>query len=159
REERRKRRMAEEREIMARRLLYAAHLNLAQQAWEASNLPRALELLEGQRPGASRLDLRGFEWRYLWRLCQGESRTTLRGHTGSVHSLCFTPDGARLVTCGRDGAVRIWDIHTGQEVTRITRMGSRCVVSPDGKMLAVLKGNSVTLLDLATRQEISRLAG
>lgn len=159
REERRKRRIAEERELMVRRLLYAAHLNLAQQAWEASHLPRALELLEGQRPVFPRADLRGFEWRYLWRLCQGESLATLRGHKGSVHSVCFTPDGTGLVTGGWDGTIRLWRISTGQEVARFTKMGGRCEVSPDGKTLAALKGNSVILLDLAARQEIGRMTG
>lgn len=35
--------------------------------------------------------------------------TTLRGHTGLVHSLSWSPDDKRLVSCGSDGKVIEWN--------------------------------------------------
>ncbi len=35
--------------------------------------------------------------------------TRYRGHTGTVHSLAFRPDGRRLVSASADGTVKEWD--------------------------------------------------
>jgi len=48
-----------------RRLLYAAHMNLAQRAWEEADVGRVEELLKSHRPQSGDEDLRGFEWYYL----------------------------------------------------------------------------------------------
>ena len=37
----------------------------------------------------------------------------LHGHIDDVNSLCFSPDGRRLVTGGRDGVVMVWDVQKG----------------------------------------------
>src|SRR5437660_3287735 len=86
------RRRAEEREGTARRLLYAAHMPLALQAWEAGNVERAQDLLEAHRPGPGEEDLRGFEWRYLWRLTRGDALFTFRGHRDVIDQVAFSPD-------------------------------------------------------------------
>src|SRR5262249_37448741 len=52
------------------RLLYAADMNVALQAWNEENEERAEQLLDEHRPRRGEEDLRGFEWRYLWRECQ-----------------------------------------------------------------------------------------
>ncbi|KAJ7459975.1 hypothetical protein B0H11DRAFT_2242209 [Mycena galericulata] len=36
------------------------------------------------------------------------------GHTGGVRSVCFSPDGGRIVSCSYDKTIRIWDAQTGQ---------------------------------------------
>src|SRR5260221_471567 len=65
-EARRQRGLASEQELLARRRFYAAQMNLANQAVEAGQPGRALELLETQRPKAAAEDLRAFEWYQLW---------------------------------------------------------------------------------------------
>jgi enhancer of mRNA-decapping protein 4 len=37
----------------------------------------------------------------------------LAGHTGDVHTVCFSPDGSLLASGGEDGSVRIWDVANG----------------------------------------------
>jgi hypothetical protein len=46
--------------------LYAADMNLAQQAVAQYNRTQARALLERHRPTTGKIDRRGFEWRYLW---------------------------------------------------------------------------------------------
>ncbi len=65
---------AERQEHIARRRLYAAQINLANQAWEVGQAARTLELLEGLRPEPEEEDFRTFEWYYLWRLVHRQRR-------------------------------------------------------------------------------------
>jgi WD40 repeat protein len=44
----------------------------------------------------------------------------LQGHTDEVLAVAFHPDGARLASAGRDRAVWLWDLTTGEEVARLT---------------------------------------
>src|SRR6266511_3154216 len=94
-------------ELMARRNQYASDMNLAHQAVNAGDLFRALQLLDRHRPSfgvptsagsasksagrdpdrlKARLqtDLRGWEWRYLWKQCQGDQLFILGHHSNGV---------------------------------------------------------------------------
>jgi WD40 repeat protein len=105
-------RRAEAGQRALRRHLYASQMKLAQQAWEAGDLARARELVEAQRPGRGQEDLRGFEWRYLWRLChRGDELFTLRGHSDWVWAT-FAPGGKTLISVSGDGSVKRWDLAT-----------------------------------------------
>src|SRR5262249_16991760 len=92
---------AEQQELSNRRLLYAAHMNLAVQAWGGRDMGRMQELVESHIPKYGEQDMRGFEWYYLWRLCHLD-RLTLKGHGEAVHSVAFSPDGKRLASVSLD---------------------------------------------------------
>src|SRR5262249_8638680 len=90
RAEARQRRLAQEGQKEVRRHLYASQTNLAQRELEAANGPRAEELLLAQRPGPGQEDLRGWEWRYLWRLVrEDDSQATLSPGFWSVLSVAY----------------------------------------------------------------------
>jgi WD40 repeat protein len=153
-------------ELLAGRRFYAAQMNLAMQAWQAGMLPRVLELLEGQRPGADQEDLRGFEWFYLWRLCNGGRRVSLRGHRPgqAITSVAFTPDGTMLASASFDGTVRLWEPATGQN--RMVLRGDpkgvwEVAFSPDSKILASSGQDSqmtLILWDATTGKPLHRIA-
>lgn len=52
----------------------------------------------------------------LWDCETGTPKHTLKGHTGWVLGVSWSPDGSRLATCSMDGSVRIWDPKTGKQI-------------------------------------------
>jgi WD40 repeat protein len=48
------------------------------------------------------------EWRTITRPCRV---TTMRGHTGAVNALTFTPDGGTLASTGTDQTIRLWSMN------------------------------------------------
>jgi WD40 repeat protein len=71
----------------------------------------------------------------------GQDTLTLKGHTGHVLGLVFSPNGQRIATASYDdGTVRVWDAATGREMLtlRVPVIGGFYGVafSPDGAQLA-----------------------
>jgi RNA polymerase sigma factor (sigma-70 family) len=60
----------------------------------------------------------------------------LKGHTGPVFDLAYSPDGRRLVSTGLDRTVRVWEARTGKELHAL-KVHTLPVVAvafePDGK--------------------------
>ncbi len=44
-----------------------------------------------------------------------------QAHQGTVHALRISPDGNMLATCGDDGAITIWNLHSGQYLRTLRR--------------------------------------
>ena len=43
--------------------------------------------------------------------------STLQGHSSPVWSVCYSPDGTKVVSGSTDNTVRIWDTTTGAELS------------------------------------------
>jgi WD40 repeat protein/serine/threonine protein kinase len=154
--------------LFARRA-YLSDLRQAQQAWEQGQIHFVRELLSQQLPEQTGgADLRNFEYYYWQRLCSLDLRT-LRGHTGPVLSVAFSPDGTHLASgCGGRvgkfvGEVKVWDMITGQETLTFnghTGQITSVAYSPDGKRLASASWDrTVKVWDAATGQEILTFKG
>lgn len=163
-------RLAEEQKTLAldqaernRRLLYAAQMNLGAQAWETNNLRRVREMVDRYWPEPGKEDLRGFEWRYLWRLAYRDGELLNLEYYTVAWTLAFSPDGRKLAVGYNEPVITIWDAATGKELIKLeghTRFIRGVAFSPDGKKLASASTDGTAKLwDLATGREIWTLKG
>ncbi|HVR35565.1 MAG TPA: protein kinase [Methylomirabilota bacterium] len=84
--------------------LYAADMKLAHLALDEHDLKRAMTLLERHRPAPGAPDLRGFEWRYLWKQTRSQDIASMATSNGIIRSLAFSPDNRWLAVAGSSGA-------------------------------------------------------
>ena len=52
----------------------------------------------------------------LWEIPSGQILTTLAGHTSTVRTLRFSPDGKTLASSGDDGTILLWDLDRSRAV-------------------------------------------
>jgi WD40 repeat protein/serine/threonine protein kinase len=87
----------------------------------------------------------------------------LRGHTGPVQSVAFSPDGTTLASASQDYTVKLWNVKDRQELATLkghTNQVTSVAFSPDGKALASTSvDKTVRLWDVATREELATLDG
>jgi WD40 repeat protein len=151
-------------QLALRRHLYTSQTNLAQRELEVANRPRAEELLLLQRPGPGQEDLRGWEWRYLWRLAhEDDSQATLTPHFWSVPGLAYSPDGKTLAASDIWATVKLYDTASRREQASLgisnDGAGSSLSFSPDGRLLAWPKDpHHVRLWDLKLNREAAALS-
>ncbi len=93
----------------------------------------------------------------------GEELDLLTGHTSSVNSVSFSPDGETLATGSSDETIRLWDTNTGSHIHTLTGHTDyvRSVsFSPDGETLASgSRDKTIRLRDTNTGSHIRTLTG
>ena len=97
--------------------LYAAQMKLIHVACQAGKIGRALELLKAQQPPPGQRDFRGFDWRFLYRLCVSPSGVLATNASG-FQSVDFSPDGRTVAFGSGDGMVEIFEAQTWRRVAQ-----------------------------------------
>src|SRR5262249_37444593 len=75
----------------------------------------------------------------LWDAETGQSLSTLGKHSDWVTCVLFTPDGNRLISGGRSGIAKVWEIPSGR-VRDFPALGwhiEGMALSPDGRTLLI----------------------
>lgn len=90
----------------------------------------------------------------LWKVASGEEVAQLNGHTNTVDSVKFLPDGKRLVSGSWDGLIILWDITTGEQLRVYeghTGRVYKLALSADGsRFLSASADGTVKLWDTET---------
>ena len=96
----------------------------------------------------------------LWDL-RNNTASTLRGHTGQISSIAFSPNGQLIASGSDDWTFRLWDVQTRQNIATLEQVTDRTrsqikevAFSPDGQLLATA-GQHVKLWNVSTLTEIA----
>jgi eukaryotic-like serine/threonine-protein kinase len=176
--ERFQRERAEEARRDLRRNSYVSDIQVAHLALQEHNLERARTLLrkylpDTRAPGPTSFDspasahledLRGFEWRYLWKRSQGQETYSFHPHpdaptySNNVSYVVFSPDGNTFATAGGPN-LRVWETSSRRllavlaESAEPASLGMHSIAySPDGKLLAWNDETSVLIWDTSDWQ-------
>lgn len=83
-------------------------------------------------------------------------------HTGTVMALRMAPDGDRVVTCGMDAKLMVWDVETGMQIGSALEgherfVDARCLrITPNGKRIVSAARHIILVWDLDKLQQIAR---
>jgi len=113
--------------------LYVANMNVVQHRWEQNHVSRVRELLKKTSTSTER----GFEW-YYWQRQMHLELKTLRGHTGPILSVAYSPDGQRIVTGSADHTAMVWDAASRKKLLTFrghTKPVKSVAFSPDGQRI------------------------
>ena len=144
---------AETEKSAARLNEYIADINLAQQSLTDGNYGRAVQLLNKHLPKAGEPDLRGFEWRYLSHVSQGDEHVALPKQDFAVQSIAISED-KNLLALGGFEKIAVLDLRNRSVVRTQAKGGSSVAFLPDGRgLLTISIGGTLRAWDTTSWSE------
>ncbi|CAD8141537.1 unnamed protein product [Paramecium octaurelia] len=99
-----------------------------------------------------------FKFTNIGAVSPGQQKAKLDGHSSTVFSISYSPDGTTLASGSFDTSIRLWDVKTGQLKAKLdghSNTVSSVNFSPDGNTLASgSDDNSIRLWNVQTSKEI-----
>ncbi|MBW4634376.1 MAG: serine/threonine protein kinase [Iphinoe sp. HA4291-MV1] len=99
----------------------------------------------------------------LWIAGIGIEINTFTGHSDSVWSVAFSPDGQLLASGSSDSTIKLWQVDTGREIRTLTGHSffvNSVTFSPDGQLLASGSADgTIKLWQVSTGEEIRTFTG
>jgi len=128
-------------ELLTRRNLYVADMDLAFRSFEAGDHSAAHKLVRKYSKPGIHPDPRVWEWRYLWGQTH-ERRSIVLGHHDSLTLWVeFAPHGRWLGSIDSEGTLKLWDVNMRREWISTNlfpgRVNPSLAWSPDGRLVAV----------------------
>jgi len=141
-------------ELLARQNAYAADMVLTQRALVDNDTGQALRLLRRHRPGAesgfqnpkSEPDLRNWEWRYLWQLCQPDESVRLQLQSAPAGQVFISQNGRILAVRTGADKIEVWDLVSKKLLKEMQGFSSTTILglSPNGGLLAAHRDGART---------------
>jgi WD40 repeat protein len=94
----------------------------------------------------------------IWDTATGRESLTLQ-HGGWVRVVVFHDDGLHVVSANEDGIVKVWDAGEGKELRRFAYGRAYMMLSPNGRLVALLQGEGLKIHDLETGRLVSSISG
>jgi WD40 repeat protein len=94
---------------------------------------------------------------HLWDVPTAALKSAPAGHTDRSWATDFSPDGRQVVTASADGTVFVWNLATGESLTKIRRRewARSCVFSSDGRsLISCWTDEPLIFSDAATGREL-----
>jgi hypothetical protein len=139
---------------------YVSEMSRAQYEWQRRNFAEAFFYLQRQIPNGDGPDLRGFEWRHLWKLTRGNCSSRLPLHPDVVGWLGFSPDSQSIATFrwAATNALQIWDVENRRTRWLLRDATSVGGFSSDGEIFAAgTADNSIAAYDAKTGKRLSSI--
>ncbi len=146
--------VAEAGELKARRNAFGADMGVVQQAIDQRRFKYVRQLLESHRPAAGQMDVRGWEWRYLWEQWRGPPVTPLARHAGPISGINVSPDGRWIASLDNTGTLKLWNVPEQREVLEIPGCAGPPPALSDKLLAAFGADGLIRFWSLATLESI-----
>ena len=145
----------------AEAMVYATDVRLAARAYVDGDVFDASRRLERHLPAAAQKDRREFAWKLLSALCR-PNEVTFQGHMRDAYAVRVCDSGRQLVSAGRDGTLRLWNIAEPARHEVLKQYPAELnfvALAPDGVTLAVGSDDGmVGIWKLDRRAEVSNFS-